>query len=235
MNYLRPSDEIATYTHTTAISLTRHRINAASLTKIRIINVLVDLIALAFVEHRCITAWQSFIQHLTHSQQHLGTRLLLLAPVKHQLLTLQRLQQSARNLLDLILFPLGKFHVRPGEQVKDRQFLLRQLLGNVTLLLRVQLLREGHQLVKQELHVGTARVVFVDQPLEPLQVIGAALIQLHHALELAINRSPQLLSLDMLTRPLKMGSESVKVDLAQVDSPIKSICPARLANNIALR
>ncbi len=46
-----------TCAHTTAISLTRHRINASPLTKIGIIDVLVDLIALAFVECRRITAW----------------------------------------------------------------------------------------------------------------------------------------------------------------------------------
>src|SRR5258708_15710289 len=71
-------------------------------------------------------------------------------------------------------------------------------------------------------------------PLETVQVIGAALIQLHHTLELTIDCSPQPLSLDMLTHPLKMGPESVKVDLTQIDTRIKSISSARLANNIAL-
>jgi len=72
-----------------------------------------------------------------------GTRLLFFAPVEHQPLALQGVEQRPRDLFDLRLLGLRKGDVRLGQYIEQRQLLFTDLLGDVALLLGAEILGEA--------------------------------------------------------------------------------------------
>src|SRR2546421_10286152 len=74
---------------------TRQRIHTLALTKVRLIHMLENLRAELQVNFLCVTGRQP-IKHLIYGDLYVRFCLLLLVPIKHQLLALQRFQQRTR-------------------------------------------------------------------------------------------------------------------------------------------
>src|SRR5689334_13281685 len=59
------------------------------------------------------------IEGLFHCDPHCGSRSLLLAPVEHELVTLENGQKLLSYMLDLRLFGIGQGRSRPYQKVED--------------------------------------------------------------------------------------------------------------------
>ena len=74
-------------------------------------------------------------------------------------------------------------------------------------------LGQGNQLGVEGVHVLCPAIVFIDELLELLVVIHAALIEAHHSQQLGVDAAAQLLGFDVLAAFLELLLEGFKVDL----------------------
>src|ERR1035441_7169479 len=156
-----------------------HPVSALALPQVRFIEMLVHHIALLIVEILRVHPWQT-VQDLLNRNEHHCPCGLLLPPVQYQLFLLQLLQERFRHLFHICRFLWRQRDVGLGEQIENHQFFFGQLLRKATLLFRIQLLREGHQLGEERLHVGRPGIVLVNHFLKFFEEINPGSVQLHH-------------------------------------------------------
>ena len=153
------------------------------------------------------------LQRLHHTR----LRLLLLAPVEHELLALEGGQQFTAHLLDLGLLGLGQHEFGFGQDVEQRQLFFDESFGDAALLLGCQRTGEILQLGEEGLDVLAAGVVGVDQFLEPLGQIDACAVEFQHLGQPAFDQAFQLLGLGAFVSLGELRLQRREVDLRQID------------------
>ena len=102
-------------------------------------------------------------------------------------------QQLAGHALDLFSFLCAQLGAGPGENVKDRQFLVCQFLSDSALLLLGQLLCELDQFLIALLDIPGSLVVRGDQPLVLFLEVQPRGVQSHHLAQLGVHHAAQFL------------------------------------------
>ena len=93
------------------------------------------------------------IQNLFNHQLHRCPCLLPFAPIQHQLLPLECLQQFPDNFLDFLLFLFGQGRVWESQQIEDGSFFLIQLFCERSFILKIEFLGEVYQLGEESFYV----------------------------------------------------------------------------------
>jgi hypothetical protein len=104
------------------------------LVRIRFIHVFEDRRALRLIERRGVGAGETGIEFVLDRQPKLGSRRRLLAPVQNQKV-LQTGQENLGNAFDLRPLFGSQFGRWTGQDVEEDEFLLREVLPDVSFLL----------------------------------------------------------------------------------------------------